>query len=280
MRRSYKKQKHPKNIVILSISSDIGFYLGKKYLTDGNRVIGTYRNYGKLSKLGSFSSCSLIKCDLTNKKSIHEFIERFKKLNIVWDTFISCVGDLRPLKPFFKGDFEEWEASVEVNSLLQMQILHSLYPFRNIKGSQVVFFAGGGVNKAVFSMSAYTISKIMLIKMCEFLDAENDDMSIFIVGPGWVKTKIHDAVLKNVDVSRVKYNETVKRLKGKDDVSLQKIYKYIRWLTSQDKKTVSGRNFSLAYDPLDEKGRNILANELLKDKDMYKLRRFKTDFRI
>ena len=33
--------------------------------------------------------------------------------------------------------------------------------------------------------------------MCELLDDENKDLNVFIVGPGWVKTKIHNQVLDN-----------------------------------------------------------------------------------
>ena len=117
------------------------------------------------------------------------------------------------------------------------------------------------MNSAPPKLSAYTASKIMLIKMCELLDAENSDLKFFIVGPGFVKTKIHDLIKANLTA-------------GKKEIDMEDIYKGIRWLTAQEKIIVGGRNFSIAYDCL---GDDRLAGELWEHEDMYKLRRRKND---
>lgn len=129
------------------------------------------------------------------------------------------------------------------------------------------------MNGTVLNFSAYTVSKIMLAKMCEFLDAENKDMNIFIVGPGWTKTKIHHTILSDKRTAKAKVKETKDFLKEKEGTPLEDIFNSIEWLRAQGKSVVSGRNFSIVYDPWKEKTRDRLVKALLKDADMYKLRR-------
>jgi len=114
--------------------------------------------------------------------------------------------------------------------------------------------------------------------MCEFIDAENKDVNIFIVGPGWTKTKMHYLILSDKDISKEKYKETMDFLEKRDGTSLKDIYDCIRWLSRQGKKVASGRNFSIVHDPWKGRRRRRLVNELRADGDMYKLRRYKNDF--
>ncbi len=267
-----------KTVIILSISSDIGKDLGRRFLRDGVNLIGTYRKYGEMDDLDKNTKCRLLKCDISQKKSINNFLQQFKKLKLKWDIILSCVGDLLPLNSFFECNFEGWQSSMQVNSIDQLRVIHGLYPYRNTKGAKVIFFAGGGVNNAVVDASAYTAAKIMLIKMCEFLDAENKDISFFSIGPGFLKTKIHSVVYLDKNVSRKKVIETDNFIKTKKEVKMAYLYESLKWLCQQPKEVVGGRNFSLKGDPFSGKNRNLLAAELIKDKAMYKLRRHKNDF--
>ncbi len=51
--------------------------------------------------------------------------------------------------------------------------------------------AGGGTNNPFTNYSAYCVAKIALIKMTELLDDEEKKLNIFIIGPGFVRTRIH-----------------------------------------------------------------------------------------
>ncbi len=269
-------------VIILSISSDIGFDLAKRYLKAGYNVIGTYRKHRKdFSDINTGGSCQMFQCDVHRKGNVEKFVRKLTARKIVWETFISCVGEPRPLTGFFQSDFDDWSRSTAINSTDQLRVLHLLYPLRNKeKKAKVIFFAGGGVNKPVVNFSAYTIGKIMLIKMCEYLDAENDDLNIFIIGPGWTKTKNHLLILKDPHISPEKYRETMHFLQYGKGTSTRYIYECIRWLCSKGREVAGGRNFSLAYDPLKPGQRIHLAQALQKDKNMYKLRRSESGFKI
>ena len=266
-----------KVVFLSAITSDIGIALAKRYSRDGYTVVGTYRSNALLNELAGLPNLHLFYCDLNNKKTIKDSVSKFSALELRWETFISCAAWPLPLTKFFDSDFEEWSKSVDVNAIAQLCVLYSLYPFRREDLiTNAVFFAGPGTNNAVKNFSALTVSKIMLIKMCELLNAENDDLNIFVVGPGWTKTKTHKFILSDPHVSDEKYKETLNFLQNQEGTSLDDIYDCIRWLCIQGKHISGGRNFSVVHDVW---GKAELAKELLKDINMYKLRRHRNDWR-
>jgi len=274
-----KKTSRSKTVLILSVSSDIGSYLAHQYLSLGYKVIGTFRSSQSVENLRSKAGCYLFNCDIHDAQSLLSFSRKVKKLGLKWEMFISCVGLPTPLQAFFKSDFDQWQHSVAINSLDQLRALHLLYPLRNSKHiADVVFFAGGGSNEAVVKFSAYTIGKMMLTKMCEFLDAENPDLNIFIVGPGWTKTKIHQTILNDPHISKEKLLATKKFMKQGKGTPLEDIFQCIQWLSAQGKNVAGGRNFSVVYDVWKGPQATTLAKKLKADGHMYKLRRHGNEF--
>jgi short-subunit dehydrogenase len=268
-----------KTILILSVSSDIGLHMAKEYLAQGHRVIGTFRTKKHVQPLSGHPNCVLLPCDFSSPRNIKSFISAVKKQKITWDVFISCVGYLLPAQPFFECKVDDWIGNIHVNALEQLRVLHALYPMRNKKTvSDVVFFAGGGANNAVVDITAYAVSKIILTKMSEYLDAENKDLNIFIVGPGWTKTKIHDQVLTARSVAAKKFNETKDFMANKQGTSLWEIFECIEWLRQEGRELSGGRNFSVVYDPWRAKTRAQLIKALKDDAGMYKLRRHGNGF--
>lgn len=250
-------------VFILSVSSDIGHELALNYLADGYEVIGTYRNRESIAGWIEQPGIQLVHCDIASPRSIHLMIKTYRYFSKPWDIFISCVGTLEPVIPFFSSDFDIWEKAVTVNSLAQLRVLRALWPYRRQgKLCHAAFFAGGGTNSAVLYYSAYVASKIFLIKMCELLDVENFDLNPFIVGPGFLPTKIHRA--HKLDFSKIR----------EGGASLGDIYECINWCIAQGKEVAGGRNFSVVHDPWHNGGLQ-LRKQLLEDENKFKLRRFR-----
>lgn len=263
-------------VFISAISSDIGTALAERYSRDGYVVAGTYRSEHFLDKLRHLPDCHLFYCDLTNLATINESTGRFADLGLEWKTFISCASWPPPLSGFFDCDFERWSRSVHVNAIEQLRVLHSLYSLRRRDlVANVVFFAGPGTNNAVKHFSALTLSKISLIKMCELLHAENADLNAFIVGPGWTKTKTHEFILADPDVSPEKCRETLEFMRSNRGTTMDDIYACIRWLCREGREVAGGRNFSVVHDLW---GEDELAIKLREEDDMYKLRRHRNDW--
>ncbi len=243
--------------VIIGLNSDIGYYLAERYSSLGYDIIGTFRTHNnRVDKYKAY------RCDIGNDDDINEFAANC----LEWDLFISAVGNLRPIGKFFDLDFCNWQDSVNINALAQLSVLHKIYPYRNkSKVVDAVFFAGGGVSRSVVDYSAYTLSKVMLIKMCEILNDEYADINPFIVGPGWVKTKIHYGTTPNA----YNYDTVVNFLDTGDGVSMVSIFGFIEQLRGLKKEITGGRNFSI-YDAINA-GDDI--TRLKGNSNLYKLRR-------
>ena len=273
-------QENKRVIFIISITSDIGTALAERYAKKGYKIIGTYRSTNNLDKLKKIPNSHLFYCDLSNKTSVRNFIEEYKKLGVEWDTFISCPGTQKPIGNFFNCDFDKWSNSIHINAIEQLRVLHELYLLRNKnKISNVVFFAGGGTNNAFPNYSAYTVSKIMLIKMCELIDSETKSLNTFIIGPGMTKTKMHYETLNEgkEKAGEANYNKTAEFMKNEDGTSMEDIFRCIEWLCEQGKEVAGGRNFSVVYD----KWGNEKLTEILKSNfNLYKLRRAGNDIKV
>ncbi len=262
--------------IVISATSGIGEALCKSWAKKGWRVFGTYRSHSSaVEALEQESGIKLVPCDLASVSSIQKACNLLKSICDEWDILVFAAGTLDPIGPFESVDFEEWEKSLQVNFTQQMRILHTLLPVRNKKSqkSSVLFFAGGGANSAVVNYSSYAISKISLTKMCEFLDAEIPDTNFSIVGPGWVKTKIHESTLKaGRERAGINFDKTKDRLEGTEWVPMDQVIECCTWIVTTQSSGVKGRNFSVAHDRF---GTRELERALENDPDMYKLRRSK-----
>ena len=134
----------------------------------------------------------------------------------------------------------------------------------------VLFFAGGGTNNATTNYMAYTLSKIASIKAVELLDAEVKDTKFTILGPGWVKTKIHKSTIDQPGSSGDNYKKTIQNFKNDNFYPMSNVIKCCNWLINSSKNLVGGRNFSAVFDPWNSKKINLIK----KDRNNFKLRRY------
>lgn len=269
-----------KTIIIVSASSDIGFAMCKRWIRGGHSIVGTYRTESaqteELKKMG----VQLIHCDLVDKESVNKAIGAINSSIDNWDSLIIAPGNQEPVGMFVDTDFDEWEKSIQVNFTSQLRFVYGLLSKKNINhslGPSVLFFAGGGVNNSVIRYSAYTISKIALIKMCELLDAEIPDVRFVIVGPGWVKTKIHEATLQAPEMAGENYHKTKAKIASDEFTPMDDVLDCCDWLIDLPREIMSGRNFSVVFDKW---GTSELKKELLNNFNMYRLRREGNELQI
>ncbi len=260
-------------VFVLSVSSDIGEQLALHFLDLGLRVAGTYRRElpASLRRREDFVG---LRCDVSTRESGAQIATFLRAEDFHWDLFVSCVGQLAPVGPFFGCDFDQWSDSVATSSVAQLRALHAAYPMRRASGvSHVVFFAGGGTNNPFPSYSAYCVGKIALIKMCELLDDENPDLNVFIVGTGWVRTKIHEQTLEAGELAGANLQKTRSFIdQGIQGTSHADIAAMIRWGVEQGRPVAGGRNFSVVHDAWNDDGPGLAA-ALSSDTDKFKLRR-------
>ncbi|MEQ9560278.1 MAG: SDR family NAD(P)-dependent oxidoreductase [Rhodospirillales bacterium] len=261
-----------RTIFILSASSGIGQALMERYLAAGDTVIGTCRMAGALDAFADHPRAITLELDLNDPDMLNTAAATFAERGLAWDVFIACNGTMEPIGPFMTLDGADWQQTICTNALLPCRLLQALYPHRRADGvATAVFMAGGGTNNPFTNYSAYCLSKIILIKMCELLDDEAPDLKTFIVGPGYVRTKIHDETLRAGVRAGVNLDKTKAFLAG-DGTPLDDIFDCIEWGTAQPRAAIGGRNISVVHDSwrADPEG---LSQRLQDDGDMFKLRR-------
>jgi len=269
-----------RSAIIISASSDIGTAMSRRWLARGWNVLGTYRTRSQAVDELQSHGVKLVHCDLSNPQSIRDACSTLRTLCSAWDVLVVCPGTQEPIGAFIGCNFDEWEESVKVNFISQMRIIHGLLPTRCLNSALepcVLLFAGGGTNSAPVNYSAYTISKIALIKMCELLDAEIPDTRFVIIGPGWVKTKIHESTLRVGMRAGANYQRTMDKLASNECTPMDQVLDCCDWVVDAPRELISGRNFSVAFDMW---GTEELAKRLAEEPNMYKLRRYGNDWLV
>ncbi len=269
------KERH--SVIIISASSDIGTAMSRRWLTYGWNIFGTYRTRSRAVSELENDGIKLVRCDLSSIKSIRDACDNLRILCPQWDALVMCPATQDPVGPFVECDFSEWEESIRANFISQMRIIHELLPSRRLSstlGPCVLFFAGAGANNAPPNYSAYVVSKIALTKMCELLDSEVPDTRFVIIGPGWVKTKIHQQTLKAGVRAGPNYKRTMEKMAGNECTPMNQVLDCCEWLINTPRELVGGRNFSVVFDKW---GTKELEEKLSQEPDMYKLRRYGND---
>lgn len=260
-------------VMILAASSDIGAHLVEHFLRAGAEVTGTYRSPTPRVAALEAAGAKLFPLDITSGSQVKSFAETLQGSGFAWDVLVSAAGVLDPIGSFFSTDFDAWEKSVITNSTAQLRVLHALYALRSRAApAKVLFFAGGGTNGPFDNYSAYCLGKLLLIKMTELLDSECPDLQVSIIGTGWVNTKIHQQTLAAGSNAGNNLERTREFMQSADGVgsSLETVAECIDWCLSAPRNAVSGRNFSMVYDPWREAK---LIDDLRENPNQYKLRR-------
>lgn len=253
--------------LILSISSDIGIALTDTLLNKGYEIYGTYKRKKPNINIPNANFFQLDIKDFDSTK-----FKNWLKTIGNWDLFISCIGTLEPVGELINIDLNEWVEAIAENSSYQIAALINAIRIRPKKNyASVILFAGGGTNSATTNYSSYTLGKISLIKAVELLDKEINHIKFSIIGPGWVKTKIHKETLNAKENAGLNYSKTLEMINNPDKFNpMDKVINDVCKIISLPKDLVGGRNFSSVHDNLSLKNLKKLKDL---NADFYKLRR-------
>lgn len=262
--------------IVVSGSSDIGSAAMERWLARGWCVAGTYRRSSTAVEALARQGARWLETDLDSAASIDRSAAQLR--DTVWDVLMICPATMEPVCAFEAVDFGEWERSIALNFTRQMQFLHALLPSRRRGGAMplVVLWAGPGTNNAPLNYSAEIVAKLSQIKMCELLDAEIPDCRFVIVGPGWVKTKIHDETIRAGARAGANFERTLTKLASDECTPMERVMEFLDWCLEQPRSVISGRNFSVVHDIW---GEARLAEKLAASPDMFKMRRFLNDWK-
>ena len=116
-----------KKIILLSISSDIGFEVAKDLLKKKFDIVGTYNTYSNKVEALKKSGVKLFKLDVSSKSNIDQVAKKINRyIRKDWSYFISFAGQLNPINKIVNIDSDVWEKSIYINSLGQLRFLNKI----------------------------------------------------------------------------------------------------------------------------------------------------------
>lgn len=188
-----------------------------------------------------------------------------------WDLIVCCYGSMEPVGPWHEVEADAWEGAFRANLFLPVRQVRQLYPHRR-PGASVCFFSGAGTSGPAPTYSAYCAAKVALVKTTELMDDESPDCKFFVLGPGIVRTKIHEQTLAARD--RAANRERVEDFlaSGVPGTPMDDIYACLMACVAAPKAAVGGRN---VYVPGDDWSR---LGDLSGTTDIFKLRRDRDDY--
>ena len=171
-------------------------------------------------------------------------------------------------------NIESFEKTLKINFFSNFIILQKILKLRkkNRKLS-IILFSGGGVTSFRKNFSAYSISKLALVKLVEIVSKEIDNKLIQInaISPGIIKSKMISTTLKNKKLITKEEINKIKQQVSYSDKTLDKLYKVINFLISKKGNKISGKLISSKWDNI-ENWTETKLKKLYKS-DLYSIRR-------
>jgi NAD(P)-dependent dehydrogenase (short-subunit alcohol dehydrogenase family) len=254
--------------LIIGYDSELARSIGSHLEENDWLVFGTSRRQDAISD-------SVFFLDARDSISISSAMKLFMETAHDWDLLVLAIGSLNPVGRITNIDFEEWKESFEVNFVNQLLIIKTMIELSSslsLKNRRILTFAGSGTNSAPKNFSAYTLSKIALIKATELLAAENPEYTFISLGTGWMKSPIHRQTINAGLLAGDAYFETLRRIENDHFGDPSQLMKFIDWFLECKDRRISGRNISLQGDDWEDP---YFIESLVSSDDRFKLRRSK-----
>ena len=178
-----------KTIVVTGTSSGIGNEICIQAAKLNYKVISISRNIEPLKGINGIDSYIV---DITDKKSIKNFIDDLRNRDLKIDILINNAGQLSN-ELFGETSYESFKQTFDVNVFGLAEITRSLIPFINKSGHVINISSIGGVNgsKKFPGLSVYSSSKAAVIALTEVLAEEYfEGPSFNVLALGAVQTKM------------------------------------------------------------------------------------------
>ena len=178
-----------KTLVVTGTSSGIGNEICIQAAKLNYKVISISRNIEPLKGINGIDSYIV---DITDKKSIKNFIDDLRTRDLKIDILINNAGQLSN-ELFGETSYESFKQTFDVNVFGLAEITRSLIPFINKSGHVINISSIGGVNgsKKFPGLSVYSSSKAAVIALTEVLAEEySEGPSFNVLALGAVQTKM------------------------------------------------------------------------------------------
>jgi NAD(P)-dependent dehydrogenase (short-subunit alcohol dehydrogenase family) len=211
-----------------------------------------------------------IEADVTDERAVETLWSTVEDRLGPVDLLINNAGYGRPFGPAWECEPAEWWRNLEVN--LKGAYLCCAFALRAMtarKRGRIINVASGAGTVSIPYMSAYVTAKAALIRLTEVLadEARAHGVCLFAIQPGTVRTAMSEDLMNSEAGSKWLpwFGEIFEE--GKDD-SFDPAVALVRYLASGKADALSGRFFSVPWDPAEMAAR---ADEI-RARSLYLLR--------
>jgi len=153
-----------------------------------------------------------------------------------WDVLVANAGYL-PTPGLITEHVDDWWKAFEINVKGSLNLTTAFLPAKKAGGTIIGTSTGAAILPAgtplLARSSAYSTSKLAVIRFFEFLAVENPDLNVFVIHPGIVKTAMYAK-------SEMELEETM------DTIQLPAHFAV--WLSSPEAKVLNGRFLMSGWD--------------------------------
>lgn len=183
-----------KHIWIIGASSGIGEALAHELAARGALLTLSARNKNKLNALNQDLNASHFVCtlDISDLQSVQDALLRISKNTKRIDSIINLAALYDP-SSLDELDMEKTRKLVDVNLMGMFNLVHVVLPFLKKQGSGQLALCGSVAGfRGLPNGQPYSATKAAVINLAESLKAENMELDIKIINPGFVRTPLTD----------------------------------------------------------------------------------------
>ena len=266
-----------KHILITGGTGGIGKFISKALIEDGYYLSIVGRKQKKfnfmIDEMEIDKNIQFIKADVSDHLRVIEIYNELSLSEYQLYGLINMAGVQAPIGEFIDNDMDEWSNNLFINLFGTANMIHG---FLNINSQfkqkrKIINFSGGGATSLRTNLSAYSISKIGVVKFTEILASElsNKNLDINAIAPGAINTGMLQEIIDAGQLAGDEYNIAVKtKIDGGE--SINKTIDLCRFLLSTKSNGISGKLISAVWDKYNEKD---FLQKLKNDKDFCTLRR-------
>lgn len=185
---------HGKHIWIIGASSGIGKALAKELAGEGATLALSARNEDKLKNLNEALEEQHHVCplDVTNHKQIEKTAQALKEKFSKIDSVIFLAAIYAPTE-LDTLDIDEAHKIIDVNLGGAFNLIYSVLPLLKEQGSAQMVLCGSVAGyRGLPAGQPYSATKAGIINLAESLKAEQSDLDIKVINPGFVRTPMTD----------------------------------------------------------------------------------------
>lgn len=249
-----------KRALVTGASHGLGKYVAESLAASGCTVTACARNIESIpsqmvpdsSELSQEGSILPFRCDVAKEDQVAQLIEYCEDVMGGIDILVNNAAIHGPLGRFADCDWERWKTTLDVNLFGAFNCIHKILPTMVAQNyGKIINLSGGGATTPLPSFSAYTASKVALVRLTETLAIEYKADNIFInaVAPGVLNTRLNQEVINaEPDLVGQKYHKQITDMIEDDYSSMEKAAKLILYLASDISDGITGCLISAVWD--------------------------------